>query len=194
MSENDFLRWALANRVRAEWVEGEVIVMAPGNIDHQDLMGWLYRLLADFVEQRDLGKAIFDCFTRLSKPRPQIRVPDVLFIEKARLAELVKTGQPVQGSPDLVMEIVSADSAARDWREKYAVYQAAGVREYWIIDPANRILEAYELDAAGFRKLDERDGKVMSVVVPGWYLQPQWLWQQPRPLVMNLLAELGVRN
>ena len=194
MSEDDFLRWALTNQVRAEWVEGEVIVMAPGNINHQDLMGWLYRLLADFVEQRDLGKAILYCFTRMSKPRPQIRVPDVLFIEKGRLAELVKSGQPVQGSPDLVMEIVSADSAARDWRENYAVYQAAGVREYWIIDPANRIVEAYQLDAGGYRKIDQRDGSITSVVVPGWYLRPQWLWQQPRPLVLDLLAELGVRN
>lgn len=194
MSEAAFLERAFKHEVRAEWVEGDVIVMAPGSIDHQELMGWLYRLLADFVEHRDLGSAVFDCFTRLTKPSRQIRVPDVLFIQKSRLAELVRSGQPIQGSPDLVIEVVSADSAARDWREKYAVYQAAGFREYWVIDPANRVVEAYQFDEAGYRKIEPVDGKIASLVVAGWYLRPAWLWQQPRPLVLTLLAELGVRN
>lgn len=47
------------------------------------------------------------------------------------------------------MEIVSPDSVARDWREKYFEYQRAGVREYWVLDPLVPTIEAYTLGKSG---------------------------------------------
>jgi Uma2 family endonuclease len=192
MNEDDFLRWALTNRVRAEWVEGEVIVMAPSNLDHADLNGWVYMLLRQYVEKRDLGRVIFDVFTKLVVPRRQLRVPDVLFISKSRL-EIAKETR-IDGAPDLIIEIVSPDSPSRDWREKYADYAAAGVPEYWILDPLSENVEASQLDEhKQYQRIVEIDGKIHSVVVPGWYLRPAWLWQQPRPIVFDVLSEYGIK-
>ena len=191
MSEDEFIAWATEHRVRAEWVEGEVIVMAPSNIDHADLNGWLYMLLREYVDRKDLGRVIFDVFTKLTIPRRQLRVPDVLFVAKDRL-DVIKATR-IEGAPDLVIEIVSPDSQSRDWREKHADYQSAGVREYWIIDPISRTIEASAISSDGrYKRIEEIDGKIASAVVEGWFLRPEWLWQQPRPLVSLALAELGL--
>ena len=190
MSEEEFVRWAVANRVRAEWVDGEVIMMAPSNTDHADLNTWLSGLMRGYVEKRELGLIILDVFTRLSEPAPQLRVPDILFVDKARL-EIVK-GTRIEGAPDLIVEIVSPDSQARDWREKFTVYQAAGVREYWILDPIGRSVEPHSLTPRGYERISEIDGRINSNVIAGWYLRPTWLWRQPRPAIFDLLREYGI--
>src|SRR5699024_7760888 len=51
----------------------------------------------------------------------------------------------ILGAPDLVVEIISPSSAKIDRMDKRLAYQWSGVREYWIIDPANQIIEAYLL-------------------------------------------------
>ena len=191
MAEEDFIKWALANAVRAEWVEGEVIVMAPSNIDHADLNTWLCGLMRGYVEKRELGLIILDVFARLNEPVPQLRVPDILFVDKTRLS-IVK-GTRIEGAPDLVVEIVSPDSQSRDWREKFAAYQAAGVREYWIIDPIGQTVEPHSLTPHGYQRIGEVDGRINSGVIEGWYLRQGWLWQQPRPPLFNLLREMGIQ-
>ncbi len=192
MSEEDFLAWATANEVRAEWVEGEVIMMAPALHEHQDLIGWLYMLLKLYVERRDLGVVSFDVWTRLRKPRRQLRAPDIIFVAKER--QDIVSGGPIKGPPDLIMEIVSADSEARDWREKFQDYQGAGVREYWVLDPASNAQEAYSLSADGtYKRIEIVDGKINSIVVPGFFVKPEWVWRTPRPSVLDLLPELGIK-
>lgn len=191
MSEEAFLDWATKNDVRAEWVEGEVIVMAPANFEHQDICGWLYKLLSHYVEHKELGIAVLDVWTRLAKPRRQIRAPDVLFIANDRG---IVSGGKVQGPPDLIMEVVSHDSESRDWREKFFDYQGAGVREYWVFDPASQMQEAYSLSTEGsYARIEEQASGIASVVVPGFYIKPEWIWRTPRARVLDLLPELGIK-
>ena len=117
------------------------------------------------------------------------RLPDVLFIANDRLGNL--QGKHLEGPPNLAIEVVSDDSVDRDWRTKYHEYEAAGVDEYWIVDPLYQRLEAYRLDAARvYQAIPPRDGKVASIVVPGFYLRAEWLWSQPLPAVPGLLSDL----
>lgn len=51
----------------------------------------------------------------------------------------------ILGAPDLVVEIISSSSAKIDRIDKRLAYQRAGVKEYWIIDPANQLVEVYQL-------------------------------------------------
>ena len=51
----------------------------------------------------------------------------------------------VHGAPDLVVEILSPSTAARDKGYKKDVYEASGVREYWIVNPMDRSVEVYLL-------------------------------------------------
>jgi Uma2 family endonuclease len=192
MTEEEFVDW-YDEDVKAEWVDGEVILMAPASGEHVDLGGWLYMLLRLFVERRDLGKIRGPEFMiRLAK-RPSRRVPDILFVAKDRL-HLLKPNH-LEGAPDLCLEIVSPDSQSRDRRDKYQEYEKAGVREYWIIDPLSRTLEAYELvPGQGYRSVvADADERLPSTALPGFYLRAIWLFgSQAMPDVLNVLRELGV--
>jgi len=89
-----------------------------------------------------------------------------------------------------VIEVVSPESQSRDRREKYLEYEAAGIPEYWIADPLSRMLEAYTLLDGRYTPIPEREGRIASLVVPGWYMRPAWLWGEPRTSVLDGLAEL----
>lgn len=60
-------------------------------------------------------------------------------------SELV-TSRGIEGSPDLVVEILSPSSMKRDRLEKLAIYARYEIQEYWLIDPIQRFLEQYVLN------------------------------------------------
>ena len=82
----------------------------------------------------------------------------------------------------MVVEIVSPESIARDYREKYNEYEAAGVREYWIVDPLAKKVEVHVLGRnKRYSQISEKNDALHSVVLPGFYVKPAWLWQSPLP-------------
>jgi Uma2 family endonuclease len=91
-----------------------------------------------------------------------------------------------------VIEIVSPESGPRDRGEKYYEYEAAGVREYWLIDPERQHAEFYRLNKQHRYDLISPDdqGIYRSHVIPGFWLKVGWLWQRPLPRVLDVLKEL----
>ncbi|MFI5380017.1 MAG: Uma2 family endonuclease [Tepidisphaerales bacterium] len=192
LSEPEFDRW-IGEKTRAEWIDGEIEMMAPASFEHDDLSGWLRAILRYHVEQHDLGVVLGpEILVRLAKVR-QKRLPDVLFIAKDRLD--IIHDNVIEGPPDLIVEIVSPESADRDWLRKYASYGQAGVREYWIIDPACEVVEAHSLSPTrGYRPLPEKLGAIHSRAIRGFFLKPEWLFASPRPKLFAILRELGDRQ
>ncbi|ADG06450.1 Uma2 family endonuclease [Kyrpidia tusciae] len=58
------------------------------------------------------------------------------------------------GTPDLIVEVLSPNTAAKDRTVKLRRYQRAGVREYWIVDPVHKTVEVYRLEDNVFGKPD----------------------------------------
>jgi Uma2 family endonuclease len=189
MTEEEFLAW-MDEDVRAEFVDGKVEILMAGNEDHEDIGGFLFTLMNLFVQQKGVGHVFFNNFmVRLR--RGLRRIPDIHFIEKSRLDQIHRT--EVEGYSDLIVEIVSDDSVDRDRREKFHDYQAAGVREYWIVDPVHRRLDIYVLnDNHKFEPLSLDGNIYRSRVLGGFWLRPEWLWQRPLPNVVDIAREIGI--
>lgn len=191
MTEEEFEAWCDED-VRAEYVDGEVIVHSPVSTRHNEFMWFLGSLLRLFVEHHELGR-VFGPEVQV-RLRPGLRrVPDLLFVAADRMPLVGKTR--IDGAPDLMVEIVSPDSIARDWRDKFLEYQAAGVHEYWIVDPEYRRAEFYVLgDDDCYSLLPAEEGVFRSIAVPGFWLRPDWLWQEPLPGVLETARELGITS
>jgi Uma2 family endonuclease len=193
LTESEFSEEYGDEDIKAEWVDGEVIVMAPVRREHSELNVWLLRLVAEFVEHHDLGQVLGSEFPiRLASIR-RMRSPDVMYVSKAKIPKLRSTY--LDGAPDLTMEIVSPDSEARDWRDKYGDYQSTGVREYWVVDPLSKRVEGYTLGRTKQYSLIRPDdeGLIHSKVLKGLFIQPQWLWRSPLPKLSGVLKELKIR-
>ena len=92
------------------------------------------------------------------------------------------------------MEIVSPDSVARDWREKFLEYQRAGVREYCVLDVAAPKVEAYLLSRNDvYQRIEETTGKIQSRVLSGFFFRPRWLVDSTRPRVAVAARELSIK-
>jgi Uma2 family endonuclease len=189
MTEAEFVDWCDSD-TWAEWKDGEVILMSPVRIIHGDLQGFLAHLLRSYTEEYDLGTVLTEpCQVRLAAQRRR-RSPDIMFISKERSALLEEF--QVNGAPDLIVEIVSPESQSRDRREKFLEYQAAGVREYWLVDPMSQTVEIYVLGKSKkYELVEEIDEKIPSTVLKGLYLKPAWLWQSSRPKVAALLHQMA---
>jgi Uma2 family endonuclease len=190
MTEEEFVAWCDEN-TKAEWIDGEVIVVSPASAKHVRLARFLLHILDALVTERDLGEVLGTELQVRLGPQRRRRVPDVLFVAKGRLA--IIRSHHVEGAPDLIIEIVSPDSEARDWRDKHLEYEAAGVRDYWVIDQQSQVVEADALGTDGrYMRIPEQDGTLSSSVLPGFRLELAWLWQDPLPNTRAILKELGV--
>ena len=99
---------------------------------HQAIVLRMARMLGDHVEPRGLGQvAIAPLDVILDVDNGLIVQPDVLFVSQERLAII---HNQVWGAPDLVVEVLSRSTAARDRAEKLGWYRQYGVRECWLVD------------------------------------------------------------
>ena len=89
------------------------------------------------------------------------------------------------------MEIVSPESVERDYETKRELYQNAGVEEYWIVDEVEQKVTLLRLAANGkYREVRPKKGELHSQVVPGFWIRPEWLWQEPLPKKVEVLKLL----
>jgi Uma2 family endonuclease len=191
MTYDEWLAWDGEDH-RGEWVDGEVIVFMPPKIVHQDVLFFLARLLVGFSDRRRLGRVfVAPVEMRLAGQRSS-RQPDIVVVLNRNRHRI--NPDRIDGPADLVVELVSDDSVTRDRVAKRDEYAAAGIPEYWVLDPRPRQHRASFLvldDTGTYREapLDEQ-GRFHSTVLTGFWLDPAWLWQEPLPDIETLLAQI----
>jgi Uma2 family endonuclease len=184
-----FLDW-VDEDTRAEWVGGEVVMASPFTDHHQGIRDFLVRLLGMYNDWRQLGWMRGGFFMHLAT-RPSGREPDLVFVRNQRLAIVQPTY--LDGPADLVVEIVSPESGKRDRGDKFREYEAAGIAEYWLIDPLRSEALFYQLDAQGqyHAVLPDTNGIYHSTAVAGFWLKPAWFWQRQLPEVDRIMLAIG---
>jgi Uma2 family endonuclease len=127
-SYSDYLTWT--DETRWELIAGEAYAMVPApTTRHQSVQGNLFGLL--FNHFRGKGCRPFHSPTDVKLSDHDVVQPDLLVVcDPKKIGEAA-----ILGAPDLVIEILSPTSEARDRREKRQLYENSGVAEYWIVSP-----------------------------------------------------------
>lgn len=155
----EYLHWP--DELRYELIDGVAYLMAPPAPDlaHQDIAGEIFRQFANALQGASCRAFIAPVDVRLPKAGEAddqidtVLQPDVLVV--CDPTKLDRRG--VRGAPDLVVEVLSPSTAGHDQVLKRRVYERAGVREYWLVHPTDRILTIYRLAADGYGKPDVQE-------------------------------------
>ena len=165
--------------VRAEWVDGEAILMPPPSIAHQLLSAYLVQALGIFVNFHRLGIVLHAPVQMRAADFLPGREPDLVVVLEAHRDRIKKNH--IEGPADLVVEIISPESRGRDRGDKHYEYETGGVTEYWLLDPMRQSAEFYLRNEAGqFILAPCPEGIFESRVLEGMKFQVEWLWTQPR--------------
>ena len=152
---------------RYEIIEGELLMAPAPNLYHQKVSRNLEFLLHNYVKEKGLGE-IFYAPVDVILDSENVVQPDIVFVSKKRSALLQHGG--IMGSPDVSIEIISPSSTYRDHDQKKLLYQNFGVNEYWIVDPANRVIEIFVLveNIYQLHQISVEKGLVKSKMIDGF--------------------------
>ena len=142
----DYCTWE--DGERWELIDGVAYAMAPAPSEgHQsvsrDILGQLYIFLRG--KQCKVFAAPFDVRLNADGADDTVVQPDILVVcDSSKL-----DGKGVVGAPDFVVEILSPSSLQHDLMTKFRLYMRSGVREYWIVDPASKTVNAHVFNGSG---------------------------------------------
>jgi len=165
------------NRPTEIW-DGEMIMSPAPSFFHQVIVGRVEEALRHWVKARRLGVVASSPLDVVLAPELVVQ-PDIVFISKVRLG-IIK--QHISGAPDLAVEVVSPERRKRDYKLKKERYEQYGVREYWIVDPQEKLMEIWWLNEDGFYELTGRfTGKqhATSKLLPGFKLSVDQIFGDP---------------
>lgn len=134
---------ALPPGEKAELIDGEMFVMDAPSVTHQRILGELYVQIYSYIKNnKEPCEVIISPGVYVKDDIYNYVEADVTVI--CREEKLDEKG--CHGAPDLVIEIASPGNKYMDYGRKLMLYQSAGVREYWIVDPAKKIVTIYDFE------------------------------------------------
>ncbi|MEZ4829099.1 MAG: Uma2 family endonuclease [Bacteroidia bacterium] len=145
----EFYEWVTPD-IKAEFINGEIIVHSPVRRAHWKITDLLSRLVSIYVSIHQLG-VVGTEKVMISLTRNDYE-PDLVFFRK-EIADQFSEDQTLFPAPDFAVEILSPKTAAIDRGAKRLDYAAHGVSEYWIIDPVKMCIDQYILPAGDPRVL-----------------------------------------
>lgn len=149
---------------RHELLDGEWYTTPPPNYGHQVSISNTSYLLGHRVRSHKLGVVLTAPFAVILG-RHTVPQPDILFVAESRRSIIKQDG--VHGAPDLVVEVLSPSTEDYDRGKKGEAYEKAGVREYWLVDPAERTIEIREFRRVRRVRIYKAGQSFESALFPG---------------------------
>ena len=152
--------------VRCQLLDGELILAAAPNNQHQRITRSLLLALHRFISDHNLGEVWFAPFDVVLSDHDVVQ-PDLLFVSHAR--DAIITAANIQGAPDLAVEVLSPSTEGYDRGYKRELYARHGVREYWLVDPDLETIEVLTPGHGGFIRYALYGGRetLTSPLLPG---------------------------
>ena len=143
----DVLAWDENERI--EIIEGEAVMMAPPSVGHRRVSREILRQIANYLEGKScevfaapFGVRLFEQDGDSPEDIDTMVKPDISVIcDESKLGRY-----GCKGAPDMVVEILSPSTQRHDRFTKFRLYQRAGVREYWIVDPDSGAAQSFVLE------------------------------------------------
>ncbi len=155
----DILDWEESER--AELIDGEVYLMAPPSRIHQEVSGEIFPQIANFLEGKNckvytapFGVRLFEKDGDAPEDVDTVVEPDISVVcDKSKLDD-----HGCKGAPDMMIEILSPSTRRHDRLVKLNLYQRAGVREYWIVNPEEKSVQVFTQNG-GILRITEEYGR-----------------------------------
>lgn len=143
----DYLSWPEDERV--EIIDGDSYLLAAPSRIHQKVLSELHRQIANFLVGKECEvypapfHVVLDLEGNTSNEEDiqHIFEPDITIV--CDTSKLDDAG--CKGTPDMIVEVISPSTARRDKIVKFNKYEQAGVKEYWIIEPQEKIVSVFTL-------------------------------------------------
>ena len=145
----DYLSWD--DDKRYEIIDGEVFDMTSPSVLHQSISGELFRQMANFFEDKPCRVFMAPLDVLLAKNASKsdevftVVQPDIMVVCDPKKIE----ERGIVGAPDLVIEIISPSTSSKDSIIKRRIYEQAGVKEFWLVHPVDRLTRVYKLGKDG---------------------------------------------
>lgn len=151
---------------KMEFINGEIYFQSPVKLQHNNATKLLSTLINTFVIKNKLGfvgvEKILVSLTRNDYE------PDICFFGNDKAKNFTRR-QMQFPAPDFVVEVLSESTEKHDRETKFQDYAAHGVKEYWIIDAENEIVEQYFLQGESYElSLKAKDANIESIVIQGF--------------------------
>ena len=171
LAAEEFLEWLEPGTV-ADLIDGAIFMHSPVSIRHARLLNFLDFLLRSYLERHPLGELFREVVAvRLSSEN--VFQPDLAFLRAERRNAI--RDNYIDGAPDLVVEVLSPRTAARDTGPKFAAYERHGVTEYWVLDPQTLAHRFYRRAGDELVEYAQGAAKIESRAVPGFFVMREWL-------------------
>ncbi len=148
----NYLTWQWGEMT--ELIKGKIFKMspAPGSL-HQRISGNIFGQLWNNLKGQtcQVFSAPFD--VRLPRSPKNISDKEIVTVVQPDLCVVCDPSKIDErgclGAPDWIIEILSRHTSAKDLRDKFEVYEEAGVKEYWVVHPEEQTVLVYTLDKTG---------------------------------------------
>ncbi|MEO3407041.1 Uma2 family endonuclease [Mucilaginibacter sp. CAU 1740] len=170
----DYLQWTFEDRL--ELIKGKIFKMTPAPASKHQYISWI---IASELYPYLKGKkckaypAPFDVRLPRKGDHDDRKVftvvqPDICVVCDPNKIDT----RGCTGAPDIVVEILSPGNNQKELRNKYEVYEEAGVKEYWIVSPQDKTFLKYTLTADGYQpsKLMTMGDTITTPILPGFEL------------------------
>lgn len=150
---------SLPEDVLVELIDGVMYIVTSPTLLHQELIGEFYVRLREYIKKNG-GQ----CKTLISPVDVHIDKEDNKTLVKPDVFVVCSrdkfTRRWVEGSPDLIIEVLSPSTKKKDMTIKLNKYMETGVREYWLVDPDHQKIMVYDLENYDFPNIYTFEDKV----------------------------------
>lgn len=176
----DYLQWQFDETV--ELIRGKLYQMSPApKRVHQKASGILAYDIRSFLNERscEVYEAPFDVRLPVRNEKKPHQIHTVVQPDISVICDLEKLDDDgCLGAPDWVIEITSPRTIKKDFNEKFNLYEAAGVREYWIVVPKEKTVSVYALTAREYEQVGVYEsGEIPNSVFPDLRIQHERIFR-----------------